>query len=105
MVQCMMTGRFFFGTNAPRKAQRSTVALSMRSKSIGRKQPAAQSIVATLKTKKTETTGTTNSKRGIGPAHFFQCVHFDRSLDQIIQMQLDEHATRINKFETAVFSK
>ena len=29
----------------------------------------------------------------------------NRRLDQIIQMQLDEHATRIKKLETAVFSK
>jgi hypothetical protein len=28
-----------------------------------------------------------------------------RRLDQIIQMQLDEHAARIKKLETAVFSK
>jgi hypothetical protein len=27
------------------------------------------------------------------------------ALDQIIQMQLDEHAARIKKFKTAVFSK
>jgi hypothetical protein len=30
-----------------------------------------------------------------------QCQH----LDQIIQTQLDEHAARIKKLETAVFSK
>jgi hypothetical protein len=29
----------------------------------------------------------------------------NRRLDQIIQNQLDEHATRIKKLETAVFSK
>jgi hypothetical protein len=29
----------------------------------------------------------------------------NRRLDQIIQMQLDEHAARIKKLETAVFSK
>jgi hypothetical protein len=29
----------------------------------------------------------------------------NRRLDQIIQTQLDEHATRIKKLETAVFSK
>ena len=29
----------------------------------------------------------------------------NRRLDQIIQMQLDEHASRIKKLETAVFSK
>ena len=29
----------------------------------------------------------------------------DRRLDHIIQMQLDEHARRIKKLETAVFSK
>jgi hypothetical protein len=29
----------------------------------------------------------------------------NRRLDQIIQMQLDEHAARIKKMETAVFSK
>jgi hypothetical protein len=29
----------------------------------------------------------------------------NRRLDHIIQMQLDEHATRIKKLETAVFSK
>jgi hypothetical protein len=29
----------------------------------------------------------------------------NRRLDQIIQMQLDEHAGRLKKLETAVFSK
>jgi hypothetical protein len=29
----------------------------------------------------------------------------NRRLDQIIKMQLDEHAARIKKLETAVFSK
>jgi hypothetical protein len=29
----------------------------------------------------------------------------NRRLDEIIQMQLDEHAARIKKLETAVFSK
>ena len=29
----------------------------------------------------------------------------NRRLDHIIQMQLDEHATRIKKLEAAVFSK
>jgi hypothetical protein len=29
----------------------------------------------------------------------------NRRLDQFIQMQLDEHATRIKKLESAVFSK
>jgi hypothetical protein len=29
----------------------------------------------------------------------------NRRLDHIIQMQLDEHARRIKKLETAVFSK
>jgi len=29
----------------------------------------------------------------------------NRRLNQIIQMQLDEHAARIKKLETAVFSK
>jgi hypothetical protein len=29
----------------------------------------------------------------------------NRRLDHIIQMQLDEHATRIKKLESAVFSK
>jgi hypothetical protein len=29
----------------------------------------------------------------------------NRRLDHIIQMQLDEHAARIKKLETAVFSK
>jgi len=29
----------------------------------------------------------------------------NRRLDQIIQMQLDEHAGRIKKLETAAFSK
>jgi hypothetical protein len=29
MVQCMMTGRFFSGTNTARKTERNTVALTM----------------------------------------------------------------------------
>jgi hypothetical protein len=29
----------------------------------------------------------------------------NRRLDHIVQMQLDEHATRIKKLEAAVFSK
>ena len=32
-------------------------------------------------------------------------VDINRRLDHIIQMQLDEHATRIKKLEAAVFSK
>jgi hypothetical protein len=65
----------------------------MRSKSIGRKQPAAHSIVATLKTEKPETTGTTNFfKRALAPLHFFSSANFDRRLDQIIQMQLQKHS-------------
>jgi hypothetical protein len=32
-------------------------------------------------------------------------VPLNRRLDQIIQMQLDEHAARIKKLEAAVFSK